>query len=532
VRRLTHGLIFTSLVGISSCVAPAPTSVPTPAAASAPAPPQAPVRAADFETEIATFERTASQSPALLNARLDYADFLLDDATGTCGQRLPLARSQLDRLTASRSVKVLFPEGWSRAAELEYRIVLADAACGDNPQRRKQELQDAATAAQRAVNLYRDELDYSSMAVMQFNLSATERMLEQNAAAVSALQSAIDMAREYGLREDAQADYQLLLKWQPDAQGAQHLAALMQDFPSRSTTLKFKWPPRDATVTVELNHVRDWDGRVSRARGTRTLRRQVRPRRGGWTVSSSPGSADFAAGVWSMDDSDAQTPNTAFRPQLLSFPDFAISSAGELKKIINIGAFARRVTAETATQIREHAPHGALVQELMESAISSMPVAFSPKAIETETRADYNLQTAMWIDATLQQGVPYETTAALPLPGFSLIVANQRLQFLDTHAVPCTHDSTEPACAEIVVHVAPETDSLAATLDALEDQERPLHYSGAMTVRMVTDPRTLTPYVFDTRRYWYLSVGVDDQGELPSQGQVIESEHSVQNITY
>jgi hypothetical protein len=464
--------------------------------------------------------------------RLDYADFLLDDATGTCGQRLPQARSQLDRVTSSRAARVLFPDGWSRAAELEYRIFLADAACGDIPGRRERELQDAADAAQRAVGLYRDELDYPSMAVMQFNLSVTERVLGHNAAALSALNSAIDMAREYGLRDDAQADYQLLLQWQHDAGGAQRVAALMQDFPSRGTTLKFNWSPSDATVAVELTHVRDWDGVISRARGARVVQQQVRKDHDGWAISYLPGSADFAPGVWPAASSDSQAPNTAFRPQLLSFPDYTVSGMGELKKFNDTRAFSRRVTAETAAQIRQRAPQGALVRELMKTAISSMQVAFGAPAIETGTRADYNLQTAMWIDATLQQGVPYEITAALPLPGFSLIVVNQRLQFLFTHAVPCTRKSTAPDCAEIIVHAAPETDSLAATLDALEEQDRPLHYSGAMTLRIVTDPKTLTPYVFDARRYWYLAVGADEQSVLPGQGELIESERVVRSVAY
>jgi hypothetical protein len=357
-------------------------------------------------------------------------------------------------------------------------------------------------------------------------------MLGQNAAAVSALTSAIDMAREYGLRDDAQADYQLLLEWQHDTAVAQHVAALIQGFPSRSTMLKFNWSASDATVTVELNHVRDWDGEISRARGTRTVQRQVRRDQDGWVISYPPDSADFAPGVWPMGDSESHLPNTAFRPQLLSFPDLAVSSAGELKKIINTAAFARRVTAETASQIRQRAPHAAHVKEMMETAISSMQVAFSPQAIETAARADYNLQTAMWIDATLQQGVPYEITAALPLPGFSVIVVNQRLQFLYTRAVPCPGRSTEPACAEIVVHVTPETDSLAATLDALEEQDRPLHYSGAMTLRIVSDPNTLAPYVFDARRYWYMSVGAHEHDALPRNGEVIESDRTIRNVIY
>ncbi len=485
----------------------------------------------DFQTAIATFERTASQSPALLNARLDYANFLLSGATGTCAQRLPEAQSQLDRVTRSHSAQVLFPDGWSEAAELEYRILLADASCGDDPARRQHELQGAAKAARRAVSLYRDELNYSSMAVMQFNLSVIERMLGHNAQAVTTLQAAIEMAREYGLRDAAAADYQLLLDWQNDAGGAQHAAALMQDFPSRSTTLKFNWSVSDATVTVQTNHLRDWDGDINRARATRTLQRQVRASKDGWLLAYQPGSADFDPGVWPAGDSDSHPPTTEFRPSLLSFPDIAVSKNGELRKVIDRAKFAQRVTAETEAQIRKGAPQGALVPDLMNSAISSMHFVFNPKTIETETRADYNLQTAMWIDATLQQGVPYEITTAFPLPGFTLLRINQRIEFRYTHAVPCTRDATDAACVEIVVHARPETDALAAALDVMEQPDRPLHYSAATTVRIVTDPKTLTPYVFDVRRYWYLS-GANDTDDTWNQEEVIESERTVRTITY
>jgi hypothetical protein len=524
VTRWVHGLITIALVvGMSSCAASAPTTA---------TPPEQPLRSADFATAIATFERTASQSPALLNARLDYADFLLDGAPGTCGQRLPEAQSQLDRVTGSQAAQVLFPDGWSRAAELEYRILLADASCGEDPARRERKLQAAVQAAGRAVSLYRDDLDYSSMAVMQFNLSVTERLLGHNAAAVTALQSAIGMAREYGLRDDAAADYQLLLDWQNDAGGAQHAGALLQDFPSRSTTLKFNWSASDATVTVETNHIRGWAGEISRARATRTLQRQVRARPDGWLIAYQPSSADFAPGVWPAGDSDSHPPTTEFRPTLLSFPDIAVSGAGELKKVIDTAKFAQRTTAETEAQIRKHAPQGVLVKDLMNDAIYSMLLAFDPKTIETKTRAEYNLQTAMWIDATLQQGVPYEITASLPLPGFSLILVNQRIQFRYTHAVPCTPDAPEAACVEIVVHATPEIDSLAATLDAMEQAARPLHYSAATTLRIVTDPKTLTPYVFDARRYWYLSLGAADSAPASNEDEVIESERTVRNLTY
>ena len=500
------------------------------AASSAPAP-QQPLRSADFQAAIANFERTASQSPALLNARLDYVDFLLDGATGTCGQRLPEAQSQLDRVTGSHTAAVLFPNGWSRAAELEYRILLADASCGDDPVRRERKLQSAEKAAARAVSLYRDELDYASMSVMQFNLSVTERLLGRNAAAITALQSAIDMAREYGLRDDAAADYQQLLEWQNNAGGAPRPPAL-QDFPTRSTTLKFNWSASNATVKVATDHIRVWEGEISHARGTRTLQQQVRPARDGWLISWQPGGPDFDPGVWPMEDSASHLPNTEFRPSLLRFPDMSVSRSGELKKVIGTDKFAKALVGETAAQIRKRAPQGPLGQELMNYAISSMDVAFAAQAIETDTRADYDLQTAMWIDATLQQGVPYEVIASLPLPGFSLVVVNQRIQFRYTHAVPCTPAATEAACAEIVVHAIPETDALAAALDAMEQTDRPLHYAAATTLRIVTDPKTLAPYLFDARRYWYLSVSANDPDDAQGEAEVIESERTVRTVDY
>jgi tetratricopeptide (TPR) repeat protein len=521
LRAITLGLV----VGLTACAAAKPSAAPPPEQ------PQRPLRSADFERAIATYERIAAQSPALLNARLDYADFLLEGATGSCGQRLPQARSQLDRVTASHAAHVLFPEGWSRAAELEYRILLAEASCGDDPPRREHELQGALAAAQQAVSLYRDELDYSSMAVMQSNLSVLERMLGQNAAAITALQSAIGMARVYGLRDEAAADYQLLLDWQNDAGGAPHVATLMQDFPTRSTTLKFSWSSSEAAATVEMTHLRNWQGDLTRARATRALRRQVRADKDGWLVSYQPTGADFVPGVWPTQDADSHPPTSEFGPSLLSFPDIAVSSAGELTRVLDTSKFAQRMSAETEVQIRKGASADALTQDLMQRAISSMRLVFAPKTIEAQTRADYNLQTAMWIDATLRQGVPYEITASLPLPGFSLVPINQRLQFRYTHAVPCTRESAEAACAEIVVHARPETDALAAVLDAMEPADRPLHYAAATTWRIVTDPRTLTPYLFDERCYWYLSLDAGDPDQA-NQQEVIESQRTIWTITY
>ncbi len=131
------------------------------------------MRSADFEAAIATLERVASQSPALTETRLDYADFLVDDDSVPCAVRLMRAQAQLDRVTVSPVTQVIFPDGWARAARTQYRIQLAAANCDQEPGQRQRDLRGAIDSARQSVSLYRDELDYDSMAIMQFNLSAT-----------------------------------------------------------------------------------------------------------------------------------------------------------------------------------------------------------------------------------------------------------------------------------------------------------------------------------------------------------------------
>ena len=73
---ILHGLLFVAIAALVACApvsAPSSTSVPAPA-------PTEPAKAADFEAAIARFQQEDPQSPQMLNARLDYADFLSDAA--------------------------------------------------------------------------------------------------------------------------------------------------------------------------------------------------------------------------------------------------------------------------------------------------------------------------------------------------------------------------------------------------------------------------------------------------------------------
>ena len=156
-----------------------------------------------FEDAMAAFEKADPSSPEALSARLDYAQYLLDTVAVDCHQRLDSAQSQLDTVTRTPGADVELPNGHARTADIQYRVKLARASCGAEPAERESDLREALAAAQQAVGLYRDALDYWSMAIMQFNVGVTQRMLGDNDAAVASLESAVAMDREYGFRQDA-----------------------------------------------------------------------------------------------------------------------------------------------------------------------------------------------------------------------------------------------------------------------------------------------------------------------------------------
>jgi tetratricopeptide (TPR) repeat protein len=169
---------------------------------------------------------------------------LARSAGDDCRQGLDKAQSILDGVAANPAFVVALPGGRAREENTEYRIHLARASCGGNPPSRDSELREALGAAQRAVELYRDALDYGSAAISQFNAASTHRLLGDDARSIASLEIAIDLDREYGFRQDAEDNNQLLMRWKAgDGAAAGSAAGRMQEFPRRSVALKFGRAP-------------------------------------------------------------------------------------------------------------------------------------------------------------------------------------------------------------------------------------------------------------------------------------------------
>lgn len=478
-------------------------------------------QASDFEATIARIGRTDPGSPAVLSAQLAYAEFLLSEALGPCAERLLRVQEQLGSVDANPKARVMFPDGWARASDLEYRLHLARAACGSETDR-ENELRTAVWAARRAVELYRNVFDYRSMALMQFDVGTVLHQLGEKGAALAALTTALDMDREYGFQDDARENYKLLLTWQGEPAGDARIAGLMQEFPKRRAVLQFGWRASDARITLESHRECLDDGQIADSRATATFGRRVgADNDGGWSVSHAHRLTRYDPGVWpTMQGS--HTPQRVFNPAALPAADFKVSATGEFEGATDSTAFAARLAAKTEELIRAAAPSGDRARSLMNAALEATADTFSPGMLEAAAAENYQLETAMWIGATLEQGVWYEIFAPLSLPGMPRAVVQHRIEFAFTRMVPCIAGAAAQTCVEIVIRATPDEEAL----DHVIADVGLTAYTASTEARIVTDPSTLLPYAREERVYWYAS---RSNGGRDS---VLLSEHLVSTTSY
>ncbi len=528
-----------ALVAGAAACAPMSTAAPT-----------GPTKAADFEAAISRLQEDDPQSPETLDARLGYADYLSEPAGTGCQQQLAAAQSQLDIVAARPAMDVLLPLGPARIAGDEYKIHLARATCGggQTPPKPplKSELQQALEAAQRAVALYRDALDYQSAAIMQFNVAATYQQLQDVNGALAALEAAIAMDREYGFRKDAEDNSKLLLQWKAQKADDGDVAALMKDFPARTANFNFNWPKSDADVTVNVDDTSVIHGEVVRSKAAMGLKRHIGvhsnttltatpgPGSGetanvagnaGWTVSNDPGSSSYDLGYWPVSDRALEWPMLYFLvTSLLQTPGIEIDHNGDFNSVVLPEAVATSLTDGVSAQIS--------ARGLWENvSVDDLRSTFSPDFIEAKAAQDYGLETATWIGAKLEQGVWYQMSAPLFLPGLALghYLVQHDISFAFTRRLPCMTGSSDHLCVEIVVHAIPDADDLKRALQDADPQLRlsgrqSLHVWSRTDLRLVVDPDTLLPYTRDTRQTWYDGLGKSDP--------MIESVRTVSTSVY
>ena len=493
--------------------------------------PAGPPRPRDFEAAIARIERSDSGSPAALNARIDFAGFLIGAATGpSCRQRLIRAQEQIGRVGASAKRRVLYPHGSALVADLEYREDLALAACGSRAGRRA-ELYAAVAAERRAVMLYRSEFANRSMVIMQFDVAVALHRLAEKSAALAALRTALRMDREFGLRGDARQNEQVLLRWRGEPAGPAQIAAIMRHFPQRSATLKFDWHPSDARTTVESHRVCLVGGQLVRSRAAATFERRISAGHGGaWQVSYTQRLKRYQPGVWPLDP-NSRTPWLPFAPTQPTAVNFKVSANGEFQRVTGLRHFSARLTARTDELVRESVPADDNSSGTLNAQAASTALDLSPGLLEAATAERYRLETSMWIGATLKLGVWYRMSAPLSLPGLQRCVVEQHITFAFTRRVPCAAGEAARRCIEIVLHVTPEKKELSPLLADIRYLlagigpryfgRQFFHYDASITARIVIDPATLLPCSREERIDWYASAGTHKADSILQADHVI-----------
>lgn len=455
------------------------------------------------------------ESPETLQARLEYAGSLVQQGDADCRQHLDEAQAQLNVLAISPALSIVLPLGPARLADIEYRVHEARASCSGDPATHESELRAALAAAQRDVRLYREALDYASMAIMQFNVGVTERQLGRRDAAVAAVQSAIRMDHVYGLREDAEDNEQVLARWTGGTAHVEHADHTGVSSPARSVNLKFGWHASDARVRIEVSSTTLIDGEVAHADATRTVMRHIRAFHGGWRVFYGPGPIEGATGTGVTRATRLQSIAIPFTQALLELPELEVDARGNLINSLAVRPLAAQLVRAAQMMVRDRSPAG---HRLSWRELITLRESFSPPAIATLAEELYSLETGAWIDTTFEQGVWYPTTAMLLMPGMNRFILAHDVEMAYTRDVPCTTAVTERRCVEILVHAAPQA-------AAIEQQPRllspGLDYWSCTYVRLVVDPQTLLPYVRDTRQYWYISPDPGTRGSGSGSERVV-----------
>gem|GEM_PF-1283538 len=444
------------------------------------------------------------QSPDIVSTRLGFAQFLAQAEGGDCQMRLENAQNQLDIARASPA-GIALPFALAREAAVDYQIHVARASCTGSPVSRDAELRAAIESARHAVSLYRDEFDAVSMVTMQFNVSMTYHELGEDPAAVAALQTAIKMDREYGFREDANDNYRTLLQWDGQPAGPGEVAALMKDFPQRSTSLSFGWFDSHADLRLTLEYDQVTERGMLQLHGMKTAERRVRRGPNGWTASFEPRETHYEISNWTNDETLVQGIVVSLPRMALQVHDFEVTRAGNFVQSSGAHKFESGMRSDI----------NAMTEFLAQTNASSRLTQQLPKqsgqygnSVESLVAEAYNIETGTWIGASLDQGVWYEMNMPLSLPLAPELFVTHQIEFAFTRQVPCMTDSTEDACVEIVVRATPDADELGRLLMNLSrkiglGRKEALRLSSATYIRLVTEPKTLQFCENDMRRYAY-----------------------------
>jgi hypothetical protein len=272
--------------------------------------------------------------------------------------------------------------------------------------------------------------------------------------------------------------------------------------------LTFAWSAGDANVDLAMSLAGVAGSGTMHVSASRTVQRHVQAaEQGGWRVSYGPG--PVVQGDLSGLSRTAWLRGFVLREteDLLELPDIQLSAQGDFQHVIDERAYSLRLQSAAQQLLQEHSAQ----EDPSAADTHGIEVELAPELVAARAEADHDMTSAAWSGAALDQGVWYRTQARLRMPGITQLGLTHDVEFAYTRRVPCVEGAPARSCVELVVHASPqpqEVTTLVRDLARTLHLPRGLEYWSATYMRIVVDPATLTPYVRDTRRYWYINCGV------------------------
>jgi hypothetical protein len=475
----------------------------------------------DFAEESKRLEETLSgmarvdqKHPDFLHVNLDYAQLLARAADENCLERLPKAEALLETVSNSQVAELVLGTSAARIPFTGYLIEMARFRCEVDPARRKTALLAAQKLARAAVDGYRAGFHHDAMAVMQYNVAQATRELGDEALAIRELETALELDRTFGLRDDAVDNFKILREWRGQTTSDAELAEFQKSLVPASATLAFAWKPftRTANTTFDIGGFEGGLARhtILKLPVTETLRVDGE----GFRLDAQPGKPVVQVeAVDTVDGKVEQSMLTMLARILGSQAPAQLDKAGNLKGAGDAGSVAKALERAIDSSVVGVLP---ATDDRMADVKASVDAVLKPMAtvevLNARTRENHILDTGIWIGAKLEHGAWMEMKQVLSMNGTPNGFVEQRVRVVLSRWLPCAKGRPPRSCVELVFDARPLPEAIEAIAKKMGDEgQGRLDYAGETRRRLILDPVTLMVYETQTLRMGYVALTKNKQ---------------------
>jgi hypothetical protein len=449
-----------------------------------------------------------------LHVSLDYAQLLARSSDENCLERLPKAESLLETVRNSQVASLVLGTSAARVPFTSYLIEMARFRCEADPARRKAALLEAQKQARAAVDGYRAGFHYDAMAVMQFNVAQATRELGDERQAVLELETALEMDRTFGLRDDAADNFKILREWRGQTTSDAQVEEFRKGLAARETTLTFAWKPFTSTAHTTFD-LGGFEGGLPKHTVLKLpIAQTLRADGEGFLLEAIPGKpvVEIEAGQ-SVEGKIEQSMLTMLARILGSQAPAKFDKAGSFLGVGETDLVAKSLERAIGNSLagalpatdRRFADMKASVEAVLE------PMA-TVEVLNAKARESYIVDTGVWVGAKLEHGTWMEAKHVLSMNGTPNGFVEQRVRVVLSRWLPCAKGRPPTSCVELVFDARPLPEAIDAIAKKMSDEgQGRLDYVGETRRRLVVEPTTLMLHETQTLRMGYLALTKDKQ---------------------